>query len=81
VVNVVGALGGAILAICTLPQLYQMYKTRSADDISLTWAVMYTSGLILTAIYLCFVRAWASAGPIVLECLLGALLVCAKIAL
>lgn len=52
--NVVGALGGAVLSACLLPQLYRLWRTRSARDLSYLYLIAYSTGLLLTFIYLYF---------------------------
>lgn len=42
--DVVGAFGGFILALCMLPQLFKMWRTHSADDLSLSFVFTYTVG-------------------------------------
>ena len=45
--DVLGALGGAILSFCLLPQLWKMWRTRSASDLSLPFIILYTVGALL----------------------------------
>lgn len=42
--DLIGGIGGAILAFCLLPQLWKMYRTRSAEDLSMPFIVLYTVG-------------------------------------
>ena len=42
--DVVGGVGGAILSFCLLPQLWKMWRTRSAADLSMPFIVLYTVG-------------------------------------
>lgn len=42
--DVIGGLGGAILSFCLVPQLWKMYCTRSAADLSMPFIVLYTLG-------------------------------------
>ena len=51
-INIVGAFGGAVLAACLLPQLWRLYRTRSARDLSYPYIVAYSVGLLLTFLYL-----------------------------
>ena len=46
--DVIGGLGGGILAVCLLPQLLKMYSTRSAADLSMPFIVVYTLGETLS---------------------------------
>ncbi|ORY30321.1 hypothetical protein BCR33DRAFT_703505 [Rhizoclosmatium globosum] len=81
VVNACGAIGGGLLAVCTAPQLYQMWKTKSADDVSLSFTILYTAGLTMSAIYTGLIGAWAGAIPLIIECFFGLILITAKIVL
>ena len=73
-IDAIGIAGGAILSICCIPQIYAIYKSKSAGDVSITFTVMYFLGLLLTTIYMCLLQAWAGAGPLLLETVLAALL-------
>ena len=42
--DVIGGMGGAILSFCLLPQLWKMWSTRSASDLSMPFIVLYTLG-------------------------------------
>ena len=39
-----GYLGGAILSVCIVPQIWKTFRTKSAGDISLAWTILYTTG-------------------------------------
>lgn len=41
-----------MLAACLAPQLWKLYRTRSARDLSYLYLCMYDAGLLLTFIYL-----------------------------
>ena len=43
---VCGYVGGVTLAICLVPQLFVMWRRRSADDISLPWLILYCIGRV-----------------------------------
>lgn len=45
--DIIGGLGGAILAVMMLPQLYQLIRTKSAKDLSYAFLYMYVIGLTL----------------------------------
>ncbi|KAI8898847.1 hypothetical protein BC833DRAFT_518944, partial [Globomyces pollinis-pini] len=62
-----GYVGGLIIAFCTIPQTYKMWKSKSAKDLSLAYAISYSIGLALTSFYLVAVRAWAAAIPCLFE--------------
>lgn len=61
-INVLGGLGGGLLGVCVAPQVWKIWRTRSARDISYTWSVAYTLGLAFNVAYLVLEHAtvgWA----------------------
>jgi len=50
-VQLIGYLAGAILAVALIPQVYKSYKTKSTADLSLLWNVILVAGLLLYTIY------------------------------
>ncbi len=56
----IGYVGGVFLAICTLPQIWQMYRTRSAADLQKRFLFLYLAGSVLTFVYLVVKDAWAA---------------------
>ena len=56
----IGYIGGVLLAICTLPQIWQMYVTKSAADLQKRFLFLYLAGSILTFVYLVIKDAWAT---------------------
>jgi uncharacterized protein with PQ loop repeat len=74
--DILGYLGGVILSICVLPQIWKTFKTKSAGDISLSWTILYTSGLSCTFAYLFLVGATAAWIPMTVE-IAGALVIMA----
>jgi len=51
VLEIVGYLGGLLIAIALTPQLIKTFKTKSAKDLSLLWTTISLIGLILYGIY------------------------------
>ncbi|CAM9829180.1 unnamed protein product, partial [Ectocarpus sp. 4 AP-2014] len=49
--NVVGFVGGVVLASSLLPQIYLAHKRRSTADISYLWQAVYILGLIHLLIF------------------------------
>lgn len=43
---VCGYVGGVTLAICLVPQLFVMWRRRSADDVALPWLILYCIGRV-----------------------------------
>lgn len=42
--NALGYLGGGILALSLVPQIIRLLMTKSAEDISLLWSLLYFLG-------------------------------------
>lgn len=57
--DILGYVGGGILAICHVPQLIKMWETKSADDLSYMHLLWYLIGLILLVIYMVGIQALA----------------------
>ena len=69
-IDILGYIGGSILAICNIPQIIQMWATRSADDISYISLCFYILGLILMITYLIGINALAGWVAMILEVVL-----------
>lgn len=50
--NAMGVVGGSLLAVCLVPQLYKIHRTRSAADIDWGWTALYAGGLAFNIAYL-----------------------------
>lgn len=50
-IEIVGWLGGTMLAICALPQTIKTVRTRKAHDISWAFLLLWGGGEILMLIY------------------------------
>ena len=46
-------LGGALFAICLMPQIRLMWLKSSAEDVSLSWTILYFFGMTIQILY-CF---------------------------
>ena len=44
--DIVGYTGGGILAICLIPQIYEIIKTKHVENISYWWQFMYFTGIL-----------------------------------
>lgn len=49
--ELLGYLGGLLIAISLLPQLIKAWKTKSTNDLSILWTMITLSGLILYTVY------------------------------
>lgn len=52
-----GTLGGVLLSVCLLPQLWKMRATRCAADLAYGWLALYGAGLALNLAYLLLAAA------------------------
>jgi MtN3 and saliva related transmembrane protein len=51
VLEIVGYLGGFLIAIALLPQIIKTLRTKSAKDLSMLWTLVLLIGLLLYVIY------------------------------
>jgi uncharacterized protein with PQ loop repeat len=78
ITDVIGFIGGIILSISSLPQLIHLFQTRSAKDISKLSTLTLLAGLLMTAVYLTLISAWAGAVPVYFETFMAFILVIGK---
>lgn len=55
-------IAGGVLAACLVPQLWKLFRRRSAADISLPFLLIYLLGLAVSFVYLYYedaIVAWA----------------------
>jgi len=50
-ITLLGMVAGAMTTIAFLPQLFKVWRSKSAKDISMTWLVIFSSGVLLWLIY------------------------------
>lgn len=50
-IQFIGYLAGAILAVALIPQVYKSYKSKSTKDLSLMWSLILAMGLLLYTVY------------------------------
>ena len=50
-ITLLGMIAGALTTIAFLPQLFKVWRSKSAKDISMTWLVIFSSGVFLWLIY------------------------------
>lgn len=74
-----GYSGGILLSICSIPQVYLMYTTKSAKDVSIYYAVLFFIGLVLTLVYLILEEAVAGIITMSVEVLLSMVVILLKI--
>ena len=57
-VDLIGYAAGALLARCFLPQVWQTWKTRRADDVSFWMVLLTLLSAILYEIYAALLGLW-----------------------
>jgi len=77
--DALGFTGGVLLSICLAPQLIKMFRKKSAKEISFSFTLLYFTGLLMTAIYMTLIKAWAGAIPIWVETFFSMILMMGKI--
>ena len=77
--NALGTIGGVLLSICLMPQLYRIYKTRSTTDISLYYTLTYAAGLAFNLAYLVLENALVGWIFITVELALALVVIAAKL--
>ena len=60
VAEILGYIGGVVLAVALAPQVKHTLKTRSTKDISYGWQLIYIFGLILNFVYFIMIHATAA---------------------
>ena len=50
-VNNIGYIGGVVLSVCLIPQIYKVYKTKQVENISYLWQLLYIIGVCLHLYY------------------------------
>ena len=50
-IEVIGYLAGGMIAISLLPQIVKSWKTKSTNDLSLSWGLISVAGQILWLMY------------------------------
>ena len=57
-VDLIGAVAGALTTIAFIPQVWRIWKTRSARDLSLLTYSIFTFGVALWFVYGLLLGAW-----------------------
>lgn len=70
ITDIIGYIGGGILAICLIPQIYQIVKTKHVENISYIWQIMYLIGVASHLYYSIYYNLLPIYIPSILELLL-----------
>jgi MtN3 and saliva related transmembrane protein len=74
-----GYVGGLLMGVAFIPQVWKAWKTKSTKDISYGWQILYLVGCILNYAYLIMVHATAAWIMATIEIFLSILLLIMKI--
>lgn len=50
-ITLLGMIAGTLTTIAFLPQLLKVWRSKSAKDISMTWLITFSGGVLLWLIY------------------------------
>ena len=50
-IDILALIGGCMLSVCLVPQIYKVYTTKEVENISYYWQALYLTGLIPHLIY------------------------------
>ncbi len=56
-IDILGLMAGTLTTLAFLPQVMQIWQSRSARDISMGWLILFITGITLWLIYGLFTRA------------------------
>lgn len=79
--EILGYVGGIVLAVALLPQVLHTYRTRSTADISYSWQIIYLLGLVLNFVYFVLVGAVAAWVTLTVEMTFASCLLAMKLRL
>jgi MtN3 and saliva related transmembrane protein len=57
-IDLIGALAGTLTTLAFIPQVWRIWQTRSARDLSLSMYLIFTSGVALWFVYGLTLGAW-----------------------
>ena len=63
----VGVVGGMIISLSLVPQLYKTYRMKNATNISYTYQTIYIVGCTMINIYALYTRIWIIYVPCLVE--------------
>lgn len=56
--SVIGFIAASLTTIAFVPQVYKVWRSRSANDISLGMYLLFTAGVALWLVYGWMINAW-----------------------
>jgi MtN3 and saliva related transmembrane protein len=65
--DLMGVVGGCFIALSLVPQVWKAYQTKSAEDISYTYQVIYIIGITLLNAYALILGLWPIYIPALVE--------------
>ncbi|KAL4447244.1 hypothetical protein ABPG77_007277 [Micractinium sp. CCAP 211/92] len=78
-VQTCGVVGTGLLVVMLLPQVWQLWRTRNASDLSHLFLGLFNFGLVLLTIYNVFLKLWVFLAGGILQLVLGLLTQAGKV--
>lgn len=76
-ITAIGFIAAVLTTVSFLPQVFKIWQTRSANDVSLGMYLLFTVGVALWLIYGIYMQSW----PIILSNLITLILASAVLAM
>lgn len=51
-IDILAFIGGILLSLCLVPQIYKTYKTKDVENLSIYWQILYIIGLSMSMVYM-----------------------------
>lgn len=77
--KIIGMLGSFVISSSLVPQMYKVYRTKSAKDISLMFQSLYITGIAMILIYGFGEDLWPIYIPAVIEMAAGIVMLAMKL--
>lgn len=77
-IDILALIGGCMLSVCLVPQIYKVYTTKEVENISYYWQALYLTGLIVHLIYGIYYDLIPIYVPTIIEIIFLNILICLK---
>lgn len=67
IVEALGLVGGILISLSLVPQVFKTFRTKDASSISYVYQVIYITGCTLINIYAFYTNMWVIYVPCVIE--------------
>jgi|EP01083_Nonionella_stella_P100998 MtN3 and saliva related transmembrane protein len=79
IIDILGMVGGMIISLSLIPQVYKTYQTKDASSISYTYQFIYIIGCTLINIYAIYTKLWIIYVPCIIEQIMIVMLTIMKV--